>query len=121
MARQTNNQPILIDRAAAAELPSDEVIREWARDKRGFVSSVMTGFGDERQAAVEGLREVCLRPVIFEEFGGRDADPEQAYLAEVEASDIYVGILGKRYGKQLKSGFSATQAEYIHSHIHGLA
>jgi hypothetical protein len=120
MARQKNDQAILIDRAAAAELPSEEVIREWARDKRGFVSSVMAEFEAERQAAVEALREVGLRPVIFEEFGGRDADPEQAYLSEVEASDIYIGILGKRYGKQLKSGFSATHAEYIHAKQHGL-
>jgi hypothetical protein len=120
MAKPTNNQPVLIDRAAAAELPSEEAIREWARDKRGFVSSVMAGFGDERKAVVEALRDIGLRPVIFEEFGGRDADPEQAYLAEVEASDIYVGVIGKRYGKQLKSGFSATHAEYIHAKQHGL-
>jgi hypothetical protein len=56
-----------------------------------------------------------MRPVMFEEFGGRDADPEEAYLAEVEGSDIYIGILGKRYGKPLKSRFSPTNAEYRHA------
>lgn len=56
----------------------------------------------------------------FEEFGGRDADPEEAYLAEVEGSDIYVGILGKRFGKPLKSRFSPTHAEYRHAEQHAL-
>ena len=60
------------------------------------------------------------RPVLFEEFGGRDADPEQAYLSEVESSDIFVGILGRRYGKPLKSKFSATHTEFLHAEKNGL-
>jgi hypothetical protein len=67
-----------------------------------------------------GIRAVGLRVVMFEEFGGRDADPEEAYLAEVEGSDIYIGILGRRYGKPLKSRYSATHAEYLHAEKHAL-
>jgi hypothetical protein len=67
-----------------------------------------------------GVRGVGLRAVLFEEFGGRDADPEEAYLAEVEGSDIYIGILGRRYGKPLKTRFSATHAEYLHAEKHAL-
>ena len=93
---------------------------EWAREKRAFVSSVMAELAEERQAAAAGVRVVGLRAVMFEEFGGRDADPEEAYLAEVEGSDIYIGILGKRYGKPLKSRFSATHAEYLHAEKHAL-
>jgi hypothetical protein len=101
MPRQFRNQAesLLIDRSAAAELPSDDGVREWAREKRAFISSVMAELAAERQAAAAGVRGVGLRAVIFEEFGGRDADPAEAYLAEVEGSDIYVGILGKRYGR----------------------
>lgn len=51
---------------------------------------------------------------------GRDADPEQAYLAELESSDIYLGLLGRRYGKPLRSKFSATHTEYLHAEKHGL-
>ena len=122
MPRQFRNQAesLLIDRSAAAELPSDDGVREWAREKRAFISSVMAELAAERQAAAAGVRGVGLRAVIFEEFGGRDADPEEAYLAEVEGSDIYVGILGKRYGKPLKSRFSATHAEYLHAEKHAL-
>jgi Domain of unknown function (DUF4062) len=110
-----NTEPLLIDRAAAAELPSAESVREWAREKRAFVSSVMGELTDERQAVAAGLRAVGLRAVLFEEFGGRDADPEGAYLAEVEGADIYIGILGRRYGKLLKTRYSATHAEYLHA------
>ena len=59
----------------------------------------MTELAEERRAVAAGIRAVGLRAVMFEEFGGRDADPEAAYLSEVQGSDIYVGILGQRYGK----------------------
>lgn len=113
-------EQLLIDRAAAAELPSEDAVREWARERRAFISSVMADMSEERQAAAAGVRAAGLRAVLFEEFGGRDADPEDAYLAEVEEADIYIGILGKRYGKPLKSRYSATHAEYLHAEKHGL-
>lgn len=75
----------------------------------------MSELPEERYAVAVGIRPLGLRVVMFEEFGGRDADPEEAYLAEVEGSDIYIGILGRRYGKPLKSRYSATHAEYLHS------
>jgi Domain of unknown function (DUF4062) len=122
MARQTGKEvePLLIDRAAAAELPSEEAVREWARERRAFISSVMADMAEERQAVAAGVRAAGLRAILFEEFGGRDADPEEAYLAEVEEADIYVGILGRRYGKPLKSRYSATHTEYLHAEKHGL-
>src|SRR5271163_4613942 len=114
------DEKLLIDRAAAAELPAVDAVREWAREKRAFVSSVMTELAEERRAVAAGVRAVGLRPVMFEEFGGRDADPESAYLSEVEGSDIYIGILGKRYGKPLKTRFSATHTEYLYAEKHAL-
>lgn len=116
----SDSELLLIDRAAAAELPSPEAVREWARGKRAFISSVMAELLTERQAAAAGVRAVGLRPVMFEEFGGRDADPEQAYLAEVESADIYIGILGKRYGKPLKTRYSPTHAEFRQAEKHAL-
>ena len=111
---------LLIDRAAAAELPRDETVREWARDKRAFISSVMAELGEERAAAADGVRSVGARPVMFEEFGGRDADPLDANLGEVETSQIYVGILGQRYGRPLPTRFSATHTEFQHAEQQGL-
>ena len=51
-----------------------------------FISSVMEELRDERAAAADGVRSLGARPVMFEEFGGRDADPQDAYLGEVETS-----------------------------------
>ena len=48
-----------------------------------FVSSVMAGYEHYRAAAIEGIEAVGATPVAFERFGGRDSDPEAAYLAEV--------------------------------------
>ena len=116
----SNAEPPLIDRAAAAEIPTADAIREWAAQKRAFISSVMAELPAERAAAAIAIRAIGARPVMFEQFGGRDADPEQAYLSEVQTSDIYVGILGRRYGKPLPTRFSATHAEYLHAEKHGL-
>jgi hypothetical protein len=116
----TDESPLVLDRTAAAEVPSPDAVREWASDKRAFISSVMSELKKERQAVAVAIRAVGARPVLFEEFGGRDADPEQAYLTEVESSDIYIGILGRLYGKPLKTRFSATHAEYLHAERHGL-
>lgn len=120
--RQQSNEsePLAIDRSAAADIPPADAIGEWARDKRAFVSSVMSELPAERTAAAAAVRAIGARPIMFEEFGGRDADPEDAYLFEVETSDIYLGILGRRYGKPLPSRYSATHSEYLHAERHGL-
>ena len=111
---------LLIDRAAAAEVPREDSVREWARDKRAFISSVMEELREERMAAADSVGSLGARPVMFEEFGGRDADPVDAYLGEVETSQIYVGILGQRYGRPLGTRFSATHTEFRHAEQQGL-
>lgn len=115
-----DREPLLIDRAAAAALPHEEAIGEWARDKRVFISSVMDELREERKAAAEGIREVGARPVMFEEFGGRDANPVDAYLDELEVCQIYLGILGERYGAVLRTRYSATHTEFHHAEQKGL-
>jgi len=91
---------------------SDADVRAWAGEHRVFVSSVMSGMSAERMAAVRAITATGATPVYFEAFGGMDDDPEGAYTALVASSDIYLGILGARYGKPLTSGYSATHAEY---------
>jgi hypothetical protein len=114
MSRHTRDEDELkIDMSAAADIPPDAALRDWARDKRVFISSVMDGLREERKAVATAVRDLGARPMLFEEFGGRDADPEDAYLGEVKASDIYVGIIGRRYGRPLPTRFSATHTEYL--------
>ena len=58
--------------------------------------------------------------MLFERFGGRDDDPEVAYLEQVGRCTTYIGILGERYGKPLRSGYAATHAEYDEAQLRGL-
>jgi hypothetical protein len=113
-------EALLIDRAGAARRLEEAEISEWAEDQRVFVSSVMDGYSEPRQAAAAAIEAMGAQPVLFERFGGRDADPNAAYLAEVESSSIYVGLLGERYGHLLPDRFSASHAEYLHAEKHGL-
>jgi len=112
-------RPLLIDPVAAA-LPDERDLRAWAAQQRVFVSSVISGMVDERAAVVRAVEAVGATPVIFENFGGRDDDPESAYLSEVASSDIYIGILGQRYGVPAPGGYSATHAEYGEAERRGL-
>ena len=104
------SEQFLVDLAPAPPATDTEV-RAWAAEQRVFVSSVMGGMTAEREAAVRAISNVGARPVWFEGFGGMDDDPGDAYTAQVASSDIYLGILGSRYGKPLKTGYSATHAE----------
>lgn len=113
-------ESLIIDRAAAAEIPSEQAVREWAHGKRGFISSVMGELPSERQAAATAIRNIGAAPIMFETFCGRDADPEDAYLGEVETADIYIGIIGGKYGRPLKTRYSATHREYLHAEQSGL-
>lgn len=111
--------PLTIEAAPPAAI-SDEDFEAWARGQRIFVSSVMTEFAEERAALAASIRALGATPVLFEQFGGREADPEAAYLEEVRGSDVYVGLLGRRYGRPAVKGFSATHAEYLEAEHAGL-
>lgn len=114
-------QSLVVDRAGVAVPLVERELRAWAAGTRVFISSVMAGLETERHSAAEAIRALDATPVWFEEFGGRDADPEEAYLAEVDSSDIYVGIIGTRYGRQDPStDSSATHAEYLRAVDRGL-
>lgn len=66
-----------------------------------------------RRSLAGGIADLGAYPVWFEEFGGRDDDAEVAYLGEVATSTIYLGILGREYGRIDKAQrLSATHAEY---------
>lgn len=111
---------VTVDVAAAAAKPSLEAITAWAGGQRAFVSSVMDGMAEERQAVVRGIEEVGAEPVWFEGFGGRDDDAQAAYLSEVASSTVYVGVLDRAYGRLLGSRRSATHEEYREAERRGL-
>jgi len=89
-----------------------------------FVSSVIEDYAAERQAVRDAIytlqnEGLDVRPVLAEELpAGREA-PRTALLEEVGSCDVYVGILGRRYGYvNPHSGLSATEEEYRRAREH---
>jgi hypothetical protein len=95
-------------------------MRAWARGRRVFVSSLITDMPAERQAARAAIETVGATSVMFEDLGPQDVSAEQAYLAGVRSSDIYVGMWGPRYGVRMPDGYSATHAEFLEAERNGL-
>ncbi len=80
-----------------------------------YVSSTWLDLQPERkavEAAVQRLRETKF--VGMEYFGSRDETTHDASLAEVERSEVYVGIIAGRYGSGI------TEAEYDRATERGL-
>ena len=77
-----------------------------------FISSVMAGMAAEREAVCVAVESIGGKVSMFELLGGRDDHAETAYLAGVQSSDIYVGVLGARYGTPDRTGYAPTHAEY---------
>jgi hypothetical protein len=110
---------LLVDTASVARHLSGDALRAWAEAHTAFISSEMEQLAEERRLVADALREIGLRVVMFEDLGGRDEDAETAYLAGVEQSDVYIGIVGDRYGRMLESGRSPTHEEYLHARARG--
>jgi hypothetical protein len=103
---------VIVDSTAAARRAVPDRAREWLAEQRAFISSAMGDTAAERRAVADVIEEMGARAVRFEEFG-RDADAEEAYLTEVDASSIYIGILNELYGRpNPPDGDSATEMEY---------
>lgn len=103
---------MLIDLSAPSR-PDPDRVRAWLAGQRVFISSAMADTIAERRAVAAVVEEVGAQRAWFEEFG-RDADAEEAYVAEVDAATIYIGILNEQYGRlNPPDGFAATESEYM--------
>jgi hypothetical protein len=115
--------PLSIDLAAASRPLTDEEFGIWLRNQRIFLSSVMGELAAERAAIAEHLTSSGATVRWFEDFGGRDDDAGEAYLGEVRACTLYLGLLADQYGALLPTdpyrGYSATHAEYLEARKHG--
>ncbi len=61
------------------------------------------------------LRRFVAEVFLFEELPAKDQRADEAYLREVDRSDIYLGIFGYEYGYEDKKGVSPTEYEYNHA------
>ncbi|HYI13555.1 MAG TPA: DUF4062 domain-containing protein [Thermoanaerobaculia bacterium] len=70
------------------------------RRLRIFVSSTRDDLLAERSVATEVIDRLRVTEFVgMERFGARPSSPVEASLAEVDFADVYVGILGSRYGE----------------------
>src|SRR4051812_19782868 len=77
-----------------------------------FISSVSGGFEAVRQGARDAVESVGMRPVMAEMVGARPQSPQSALLGEVAHADIYLLLVGARYGELGASGMSPTEEEF---------
>lgn len=82
--------------------------------KKVFLSSVAQGLEAHREAAYKAINGLegyhCVR---MEDFGARDAAPADLCQEKVRECDIFVGIIGPRYGScPPDSDVSFTELEY---------
>lgn len=81
--------------------------------KTVFISSTYADLIDERRRVWDLLRNYDVLVKGMEEFGARKEDAATTCKLEVEQSDIYVGIIGLRYGSEEPvTNKSYTQYEY---------
>jgi len=87
------------------------------RKYRIFVSGVQKELGPERRAAKNFIKSDALlseyfNVFLFEDAPAKGKSAEKAYIEEVRKSDIYIGILGQKYGGSGKGALSPTEAEF---------
>lgn len=84
---------------------------------RIFVSGVQKELKEERRAVKDFISsDALLRKhfdaFLFEELPATSKSADETYLKEVDASDIYLGILGNEYGLHGGDDLSATEREF---------
>ena len=82
-----------------------------------FVSGVQKELKAERRVVKEFVRKNVLLSEYFDVFLFEDAPAKsksagKAYIEEVRKNDIYIGILGQKYGSSGKGALSPTEAEF---------
>ena len=79
---------------------------------RVFISSVITGYEEFRDAVAAAVVSLGHEVIRAEDFGASPDTPQQACLGGVRDADVVVLLVGARYGAVQPSGRSATDEEY---------
>jgi hypothetical protein len=98
------------------------VIQTRTKDRlSAFISSTVLDLPEHRAAAVNACLRVGVEPLVMEEQGAADSSPLARGNALLDQADIYIGILGFRYGfvppGQQKS---LTEIEFEHAREKGI-
>lgn len=84
-----------------------------------FISSVIDGFEEYRDAAARGVNAAAGTPIRVETLASTDRSPRNVCLDLVEESDIYILIVADRGGWTAPSGMKVTEEEYEHARASG--
>lgn len=76
-----------------------------------FISSVTAFLREERNALPAFLQVADHEPLRFEDFAAQDRSSREACLAGVDAADVYLLLLGPKYGDPLPDSDRAPTAE----------
>jgi nucleoside 2-deoxyribosyltransferase len=86
-----------------------------------FISSVRYMLKDERDNLPPLLHVLDHEPLRFEDFTSQDASSRAACLAGVNAADVYVLLLGPKYGDPFPdTGLSPTAEEFVVARNRGI-
>lgn len=81
-----------------------------------FISSNQKEFESERnqiKKEIENSKVSLFYEVsLFEDFEASGQTAQEIFLNQARNSDIYIGLIGEKYGDNLISGISATELEY---------
>ena len=90
---------------------------------RIYVSSTYRDLRDHREHIYRTLRQLNHDVVAMEDYVAADQRPLERCLADVSASDLYVGVFAHRYGyipnEDNPEGRSITELEYRHAQATG--
>jgi MinD-like ATPase involved in chromosome partitioning or flagellar assembly/tetratricopeptide (TPR) repeat protein len=106
----------------ATRFPAGEIKTDVERNRVNvFISGTARDLPDHREA----VRDACLRlgmfPRMVEQLPARDADATRISLDLLDGADIYLGILGVRYGYMPKGHkISITEMEYDRAREHNI-
>ena len=84
---------------------------------RIFISSVQLEFARERKTLADYIRRDALfgkffEVFIFEETPAASVSAQKVYLDEARNCDVYLGLVGLKYGNEDSKGVSPTEREY---------
>jgi predicted HTH transcriptional regulator len=88
---------------------------------RIFISSVQKELAEERRAVKEFILHDPLFSrfiddvFLFEDIPAQSRKPDDIYLSEVERCDVFIGILGNKYGWKNSDGKSPVELEFDHA------
>lgn len=86
-----------------------------------FISSVTAFLKDERNALPAFLQVADHEPLRFEDFAAQDRSSREACLAGVDAADVYVLLMGPKYGDALPdTGRAPTAEEFTRARQRGI-